>query len=74
MSIFFRKSAHWPALFQLSDSISEAGDLSQLWFREFYLEMTMGQRIQVIFHKKIILEKNLKIPVPNRYVYALDSD
>ena len=22
-------------------------DLSQLWYREFYLEMTMGQRIQV---------------------------
>ncbi|PAV64134.1 hypothetical protein WR25_05628 isoform C [Diploscapter pachys] len=46
IAVFLRKSAHWPALFQLSDSISEAGDLSQLWFREFYLEMTMGQRIQ----------------------------
>ena len=22
-------------------------DLSQLWYREFYLEMTMGKRIQV---------------------------
>ncbi|CAD6194474.1 unnamed protein product [Caenorhabditis auriculariae] len=44
--VFLRKSAHWPALFRLSDSLTEAGDLSQLWFREFYLEMTMGKRIQ----------------------------
>lgn len=46
ISVFLRKSAHWPALFRLSDSMTEAGELSQLWFREFYLEMTMGQRIQ----------------------------
>lgn len=46
-TILFRKSAHWPALFRLCDSISNAGELSQLWFREFYLEMTMGARIQV---------------------------
>ncbi|CAB3409696.1 unnamed protein product [Caenorhabditis bovis] len=46
ISVFLRKSAHWPTLFRLSDSITEAGDLSQLWFREFYLEMTMGKRIQ----------------------------
>ncbi|CAI5449350.1 unnamed protein product [Caenorhabditis angaria] len=26
--------------------MTEAGELSQLWFREFYLEMTMGKRIQ----------------------------
>ena len=25
----------------------DCGDLSQLWYREFYLEMTMGKRIQV---------------------------
>jgi Cytoplasmic Fragile-X interacting family len=25
-----------------------AVDLSQLWYREFYLEMTMGKRIQVL--------------------------
>ncbi|CAO4374658.1 unnamed protein product [Caenorhabditis nigoni] len=46
ISVFLRKSAHWPALFKFSDSMTEAGELSQLWFREFYLEMTMGQRIQ----------------------------
>lgn len=46
ISVFLRKSAHWLALFKFSDSLTEAGELSQLWFREFYLEMTMGQRIQ----------------------------
>ncbi|VDO21340.1 unnamed protein product [Haemonchus placei] len=46
ISVFLRKSTHWPALFRLSDSLTEAAELSQLWFREFYLEMTMGQRIQ----------------------------
>ncbi|EYC24494.1 hypothetical protein Y032_0013g1932 [Ancylostoma ceylanicum] len=46
ISIFLRKSTHWPALFRLSDSLAEAAELSQLWFREFYLEMTMGSRIQ----------------------------
>uniref|UniRef100_A0A1I7WMV4 ANK_REP_REGION domain-containing protein n=1 Tax=Heterorhabditis bacteriophora TaxID=37862 RepID=A0A1I7WMV4_HETBA len=46
INVFLRKSTHWAALFRLSDSLSEAAELSQLWFREFYLEMTMGNRIQ----------------------------
>ncbi|KJH49205.1 cytoplasmic Fragile-X interacting family protein [Dictyocaulus viviparus] len=49
ITIFLRKSTHWPSLFHLSDSLTDAAELSQLWFREFYLEMTMGQRIQVSF-------------------------
>jgi hypothetical protein len=28
-------------------SLQYCCDLSQLWYREFYLEMTMGRRIQV---------------------------
>ena len=28
------------------ETLSECCDLSQLWFREFYLELTMGKRIQ----------------------------
>ena len=27
-------------------SLQDCCDLSQLWYREFYLEMTMGKRIQ----------------------------
>lgn len=31
------------------ESLQQCCDLSQLWYREFYLEMTMGRRIQVGF-------------------------
>ncbi|GMR48351.1 hypothetical protein PMAYCL1PPCAC_18546, partial [Pristionchus mayeri] len=44
--VFLVKSFHWPGLFNLLDTMNEACELSQLWFREFYLEMTMGKRIQ----------------------------
>ena len=30
----------------LPESLQDCCDLSQLWYREFYLEMTMGARIQ----------------------------
>lgn len=30
----------------LTETLRECCDLSQLWYREFYLEMTMGKRIQ----------------------------
>uniref|UniRef100_A0A7E4V8X5 Cytoplasmic FMR1-interacting protein n=1 Tax=Panagrellus redivivus TaxID=6233 RepID=A0A7E4V8X5_PANRE len=43
---FHRQSYHWPALLELTQSVENCCDLSQLWFREFYLEMTMGARIQ----------------------------
>ena len=32
--------------FQILGSLQDCCDLSQLWYREFYLEMTMGKRIQ----------------------------
>jgi len=34
-------------VFLFSESLHDCCDLSQLWYREFYLEMTMGRRIQV---------------------------
>jgi len=30
-----------------TEYLQKCCDLSQLWYREFYLEMTMGKRIQV---------------------------
>jgi len=27
--------------------LKQCSDLSQLWYREFYLELTMGRKIQV---------------------------
>ena len=32
----------------VAESLHECCELSQLWYREFFLEMTMGKRIQVI--------------------------
>ena len=32
----------------ISESLHECCELSQLWYREFFLEMTMGKRIQVM--------------------------
>jgi cytoplasmic FMR1 interacting protein len=29
-----------------SEALQQCCDLSQLWFREFFLELTMGRRIQ----------------------------
>lgn len=43
---FLKISYHWPTLLHLAQSLENCCDLSQLWFREFYLEMTMGTRIQ----------------------------
>jgi len=34
------------AIKMLLESLKDCCDLSQLWYREFYLEMTMGKRIQ----------------------------
>lgn len=30
-------------------TLKQCADLSQLWYREFYLELTMGRKIQVNF-------------------------
>lgn len=43
---FHKTSFFWNYLLGFSESLSQCCDLSQLWYREFYLEMTMGRRIQ----------------------------
>lgn len=43
---FHKNSFNWNYLLNFSKSLQDCCDLSQLWYREFYLEMTMGQRIQ----------------------------
>lgn len=40
-------SFHHKISLNVSESLQQCCDLSQLWYREFYLEMTMGRRIQV---------------------------
>ncbi|XP_003737710.1 cytoplasmic FMR1-interacting protein [Galendromus occidentalis] len=43
---FHKNSFYWNYLLNFSQTLQECCDLSQLWYREFYLEMTMGKRIQ----------------------------
>uniref|UniRef100_A0A0B6ZWY0 Cytoplasmic FMR1-interacting protein n=1 Tax=Arion vulgaris TaxID=1028688 RepID=A0A0B6ZWY0_9EUPU len=43
---FHRKSFFWNYLLNFNASLFNCCDLSQLWFREFFLELTMGKRIQ----------------------------
>ena len=44
---FLRNSYFYSYLLKFSEILRECCDLSQLWFREFFLELTMGARIQV---------------------------
>ncbi|XP_063952182.1 cytoplasmic FMR1-interacting protein 2-like [Lytechinus pictus] len=43
---FLEASFFYLHMINLPDTIRRCGDLSQLWYREFYLEMTMGKHIQ----------------------------
>jgi len=43
---FHKTSFFWNFLLNFSETLQQCCDLSQLWYREFYLEMTMGRRIQ----------------------------
>ncbi|XP_042216361.1 cytoplasmic FMR1-interacting protein-like isoform X3 [Homarus americanus] len=43
---FHKTSFFWTYLINFSETLQYCCDLSQLWYREFYLEMTMGRRIQ----------------------------
>ncbi|XP_074599073.1 cytoplasmic FMR1-interacting protein Sra-1 [Brevipalpus obovatus] len=43
---FHKNSFYWNYLLNFSQTLRDCCDLSQLWYREFYLEMTMGKRIQ----------------------------
>lgn len=44
---FHKTSFYWNYLLSFSEFLQKCCDLSQLWYREFYLEMTMGRRINV---------------------------
>uniref|UniRef100_A0A8C2J4J3 Cytoplasmic FMR1-interacting protein n=1 Tax=Cyprinus carpio TaxID=7962 RepID=A0A8C2J4J3_CYPCA len=43
---FHRESFFYTHLLNFSETLQQCCDLSQLWFREFFLELTMGRRIQ----------------------------
>jgi len=43
---FHQESFFWSYLLNLSESLYKCCDLSQMWYREFFLEMTMGRQKQ----------------------------
>uniref|UniRef100_A0A094ZMQ0 Cytoplasmic FMR1-interacting protein 2 n=1 Tax=Schistosoma haematobium TaxID=6185 RepID=A0A094ZMQ0_SCHHA len=43
---FLKHSFYWPYLLNFSETLIKCCDLSQLWYREFFLEMTNGACIQ----------------------------
>jgi cytoplasmic FMR1 interacting protein len=55
MIIFLRNSYFWPYLLKFTDYVENCCDLSQFWFREFYLEIETGKRIQVSNYKNSII-------------------
>ncbi|KAJ0184305.1 hypothetical protein K1T71_000728 [Dendrolimus kikuchii] len=69
---FHKQSFYWAYLLNLSDSLQKCCDLSQLWYREFYLEMTMGRKVNkcTVRHQHneecndlITMEKRIQFPI-----------
>ncbi|XP_026473678.1 cytoplasmic FMR1-interacting protein-like [Ctenocephalides felis] len=69
---FHKNSFYWNYLLSFSESLQKCCDLSQLWYREFYLEMTMGRKIQkcTVRHQHneecsdlITMEKRIQFPI-----------
>lgn len=52
---FLKQSFFFEKLLRFNEVLRDCCDLSQLWFREFYLELTMGNRIQVFFFYIVLL-------------------
>ncbi|KAL3312959.1 Cytoplasmic FMR1-interacting protein 2 [Cichlidogyrus casuarinus] len=46
LDTFLKQSFYWPYLLDFSGTLVKCCDLSQLWYREFFLEITNGARIQ----------------------------
>ncbi|CAK8686198.1 unnamed protein product [Clavelina lepadiformis] len=75
---FHTDSYIFPQMLSFPETLQECCDLSQLWYREFYLELTMGRRIQFPIEMSLpwiltdhILEK--KEPAMMEFVlYPLD--
>ncbi|XP_039954773.1 cytoplasmic FMR1-interacting protein [Bactrocera neohumeralis] len=69
---FHKTSFYWSYLLNFSDTLQKCCDLSQLWYREFYLEMTMGRKVNkcMVKHQHneeckdlITMEKRIQFPI-----------
>ena len=63
---FLKKSFFFEQMLRFNEVLRECCDLSQLWFREFYLELTMGARIQVRTAKKRLTGINPLTPISDQ--------
>lgn len=46
LEAFYARSLFFDHLLRFNETLQEAADLSQFWFREFFLELSAGKRIQ----------------------------
>ncbi|XP_050079381.1 cytoplasmic FMR1-interacting protein [Anopheles maculipalpis] len=69
---FHKASFYWTYLLSFSETLQKCCDLSQLWYREFYLEMTMGRKVNkcTVRHQHneecsdlITMEKRIQFPI-----------
>ncbi|CAF1321084.1 unnamed protein product, partial [Didymodactylos carnosus] len=75
---FHKSSFFWDYLLNFDATLKKCCDLSQLWYREFYLELTMGRKIQFPIDMSMpwiltdhILESN-KQPMIEYVFYPMD--
>ncbi|XP_039270661.1 cytoplasmic FMR1-interacting protein 2-like [Styela clava] len=73
---FHKESFFFSSLLRLSETLLECCDLSQLWYREFFLELTMGKRIQFPIEMSlpwILTDHILETKEPSMMEYVLYS-
>ncbi|GCC37897.1 hypothetical protein chiPu_0016406 [Chiloscyllium punctatum] len=71
---FHKQSFFHTHLLNFSESLQQCCDLSQLWFREFFLELTMGRRIQFPIEMSmpwILTDHILETKEPSMMEYVL---
>uniref|UniRef100_A0A8C4GXT7 Cytoplasmic FMR1-interacting protein n=1 Tax=Dicentrarchus labrax TaxID=13489 RepID=A0A8C4GXT7_DICLA len=71
---FHKHSFFFTHLLNFSEALQQCCDLSQLWFREFFLELTMGRRIQFPIEMSmpwILTDHILETKEPSMMEYVL---
>ncbi|NXV91393.1 CYFP2 protein, partial [Calonectris borealis] len=71
---FHKQSFFFTHLLNISEALQQCCDLSQLWFREFFLELTMGRRIQFPIEMSmpwILTDHILETKEPSMMEYVL---
>uniref|UniRef100_A0A673WG49 Cytoplasmic FMR1 interacting protein 2 n=1 Tax=Salmo trutta TaxID=8032 RepID=A0A673WG49_SALTR len=71
---FHKHSFFFTHLLNFSEALQHCCDLSQLWFREFFLELTMGRRIQFPIEMSmpwILTDHILETKEPSMMEYVL---